>query len=153
MSEKLIATNRSARRDYSIEATYEAGLVLTGTEVKSLRRGSCSMNDAFALIRDGEVFLHNLYIAPYEEGNRFNHEPTRIRKLLLNRGEISRLIGKTKQRGFTLIPLKVYFKAGYAKIELAVAKGLAKYDKRDKIKKKEQQRDIDRAIKSYRNRD
>lgn len=151
--EKLIATNRSARRDYEIEATYEAGLVLTGTEVKSLRRGSCSMNDGFAQVRDGEVFLHNVYIAPYEEGNIHNHSPTRTRKLLLNRREISRLTGKTQQRGYTLIPLKIYFKKGYAKVELAVAKGLAKYDKREKIKRKEQQRDMERAIKDYRARD
>jgi SsrA-binding protein len=151
--EKLIATNRSARRDYDIESTYEAGLVLTGTEVKSLRRGGCSMNDSFAIVREAEVYLHNLYIAPYVEGNIHNHEPTRIRKLLLNRREIARLIGKTREKGYTLVPLKIYFLKGYAKVELAVAKGLAKYDKREKIKKKEQQRDIARAIKDYRSRD
>ncbi len=145
-----VATNRSARRDYSIEDTLEAGIVLTGTEVKSLRRGSCTMNDGFAIVRDGEVFLHNVYIAPYEEGNRYNHDPVRTRKLLLSKREISRLIGKTQQRGYTLIPMKIYFKNGFAKVELAVAKGLAKYDKREKIKKKEERREIDRAMKDFR---
>jgi len=148
--EKLIATNRSARRDYTIEATYEAGIVLTGTEVKSLRRKSCSMNDGFALVRDGEAFLYNVYIAPYEEGNRNNHDPTRTRKLLLHKSEIARLTGKTQQRGFTLIPLKIYFKDGYAKVELAVAKGMAKHDKRDKLKKREQEREMEKAMKDFR---
>lgn len=111
------------------------------------------MNDSFAIVREAEVYLHNLYIAPYVEGNIHNHEPTRIRKLLLNRREIARLIGKTREKGYTLVPLKIYFLKGYAKVELAVAKGLAKYDKREKIKKKEQQRDIARAIKDYRSRD
>jgi SsrA-binding protein len=151
MSQK-VSTNRSARRDYHIEATLEAGIVLTGTEVKSLRRYGANLNDGFALVRDGEVFMHNVHIPKYEEGNRYNHEPDRVRKLLLNKSEISRIIGKTQQRGYTLIPLKLYFKAGFAKVELALAKGLAKYDKREKIKKNEQRREIDRAMKDFRNR-
>lgn len=149
---QTVATNRTARRDYQIEETLEAGLVLTGTEVKSLRRGSCSLKDGFALVRDGEVYLMDVYIAPYEQGNRYNHDPLRVRKLLLKKSEIARLIGKTQQRGYTLIPLKMYFKNGYAKVELAVAKGLAKYDKREKIKRQESQREIQRAMKDYRRR-
>ncbi len=149
---QAVATNRTARRDYQIEETLEAGLVLTGTEVKSLRRGSCSLKDGFALVRDGEVYLMDVYIAPYEQGNRYNHDPLRARKLLLKKSEIARLIGKTQQRGYTLIPLTMYFKNGYAKVELAVAKGLAKYDKREKIKREESQREIQRAMKDYRRR-
>jgi SsrA-binding protein len=147
-----VATNRTAHRDYQIEETLEAGLVLTGTEVKSLRRGSCSLKDGFALVRDSEVYLLDVYIAPYKEGNRHNHNPLRQRKLLLKRSEIARLIGKTQQRGYTLIPLRIYFKNGYAKVELAVAKGLAKYDKREKIKREESQREIQKALKDYRRR-
>jgi len=147
---QTVATNRSARRDYEIEETLEAGLVLTGTEVKSLRRGSCSLKDGFAVIRDGEVYLMDVYIAPYKEGNRYNHDPLRRRKLLLKRSEIARLIGKTQQRGYTLIPLQIYFQNGFAKVELAIAKGLAKYDKREKIKREESQREIQKAIKNFR---
>jgi len=147
---KVVARHPTAHRDYQIEETIEAGMVLVGTEVKSLRRGSCSLKDGFALVRGGEVFLHNVYIAPYEAGNRYNHDPTRPRKLLLKKREIARLIGKTEQRGYTLIPLKIYFKDGYAKVELAVAKGLARYDKREKIRRKEQEREIERAMKEFR---
>lgn len=146
--DKLVATNRKARHDYAIEETIEAGIELKGTEVKSLRRGSCSIQDGFALVRNGEVFLMNVYIAPYQEGNRYNPDPVRRRKLLLHKQQIARLAGKVQQKGYTLIPLKVYFKDGYAKVELAVAKGLAKYDKREKIKKKEQEREMRRALKS-----
>ncbi len=147
-----VATNRTARRDYQIEETLEAGLVLTGTEVKSLRRGSCSLKDGFALVRDGEVFLLNVYIAPYKEGHRYNHDPLRVRKLLLKKSEIARLTGKTQQRGYTLIPLRIYFKKGYAKVELAVAKGLARFDKRAKLKRQEQEREIQKALKEYQRR-
>jgi len=146
---KVVATNRKARHDYEIEETYEAGLVLVGTEVKSLRRGSCSLKDGFALVKDGEVFLYNVYIAPYAEGSHYNPDPERPRKLLLHKREIARLAGKVKERGYTLIPLKVYFKDGYAKVELALAKGRAKYDKREKIKRKEQEREIRRALKEF----
>jgi SsrA-binding protein len=146
---KVVATNRKARHDYEIEETYEAGLVLVGTEVKSLRRGSCSLKDGFALIKDGEAFLYNVYIAPYEAGSHYNPDPERPRKLLLHKQEIARLSGKVKERGYTLIPLKIYFKNGYAKVELALARGVAKYDKREKIKKKEQEREIKRALKEF----
>jgi len=145
--DKLVATNRKARHDYAIEETIEAGIELKGTEVKSLRRGSCSIQDGFALIRNGEIFLMNVYIAPYQEGNRYNPDPLRRRKLLLHKQQIARLAGKVQQKGYTLIPLKVYFKDGYAKVEIGVAKGLAKYDKREKIKKKEQEREMRKALK------
>ena len=149
---KVVATHPTAHRDYQIEETIEAGMVLTGTEVKSLRRGSCSLKEGFAVVKNGEVFLYNVYIAPYEEGNRYNHDPRRPRKLLLHKREIARLIGKTEQRGYTLIPLRIYFRNGYAKVELAVAKGLAKYDKREKIRRKEQEREIQRLLKAYQKR-
>lgn len=149
---QTVATNRSARRDYQIEETLEAGLVLSGTEVKSLRCGSCSLKDGFAMVREGEVYLLDVYIAPYKQGNRYNHDPTRMRKLLLTKSEIARLIGKTQQRGYTLIPLQIYFKNGYAKVELAVAKGLAKYDKREKIKREESAREIQKAMKDFHRR-
>lgn len=145
---QVVATNRSAHHDYQIEEILEVGIALTGTEVKSLRRGSCSLKGGFARVEGGEVFLYDVYIAPYMEGNRYNPDPRRVRKLLLKRPQIARLTGLTEQRGYTLIPLQVYFKDGYAKIELAVAKGLAKYDKREKIKSKEARRDMERAIKA-----
>jgi len=147
MSEKAVATNRKARHEYRIEETIEAGIELKGTEVKSIRRGSVSLQDGFALVRNGEVFLMNVYIAPYQEGNRYNPDPLRKRKLLLKKQEIYRLQSKVKEKGYTLIPLKVYFKNGFAKVELALAKGLAKYDKREKIKKKEADREMRRILK------
>ncbi len=150
MGVKVVATNRKARHDYRIEETYEAGLVLKGTEVKSLRRGSCSLKDGFALIKDGEVFLHNVYIAPYEAGSHYNPDPERPRKLLLHRQEIVRLSTKVKERGYTLVPLRIYFKNGLAKVELALGKGRAKYDKREKIKKREEEREMRRALKEFR---
>jgi len=147
---KVIATNRKARHDYEIEESYEAGLVLVGTEVKSLRRGSCSLKDGFALVKDGELFLYNVYIAPYKEGSHYNPDPERPRKLLLHKQEIARLSSKVKERGYTLVPLKIYFKRGHAKVELALAKGRAKYDKREKIKRREQEREMKRALKEFR---
>jgi SsrA-binding protein len=150
MSIKVVATNKKARRDYEIEEVYEAGIVLVGTEVKSLRRGSVSLKEGFARIKGGEVFLYNVYIAPYQEGSRYNPDPIRPRKLLLHKREIKRLVGKIEEKGYTLIPLKIYFKNSYAKVELAVAKGLAKYDKREKLKRKEQEREIKRALKKFR---
>ncbi|MCS6902811.1 MAG: SsrA-binding protein SmpB [Candidatus Bipolaricaulota bacterium] len=145
MSEKTVATNRKARHDYQIEETIEAGIALTGTEVKSIRRGSVSLQDGFALVRNGEVFLVNVYIAPYQEGNRYNPDPLRKRKLLLKKTEIHRLQSKVKEKGYTLIPLKIYFKNSWAKVELALARGLAKYDKREKIKKRESERELRRV--------
>jgi SsrA-binding protein len=146
---KVVATNRKARHDYEIAETYEAGLVLKGSEVKSLRRGSCSLGDGFAQVKDGEVFLYNVYIAPYEEGGRWNPDPRRPRKLLLHKQEIVRLSTKVNERGYTLVPLRIYFKEGYAKVELALAKGRAKYDKREKLKKEEQEREMRRALKEF----
>ncbi|MFQ6090203.1 MAG: SsrA-binding protein SmpB [Candidatus Bipolaricaulia bacterium] len=147
---KVVATNRKARRDYEIAETYEAGLVLKGTEVKSLRRGSCSLKDGFALIKEGQAFLYNVYIAPYEAGSHYNPDPNRPRKLLLHKQEIVRLATKVSERGYTLVPLKVYFRNGHAKVELALAKGRAKYDKREKIKKREEERELRRALKGFR---
>lgn len=148
MSERVAATNRKARHEYHIEETIEAGIALTGTEVKSVRRGSVSLQDGFALVRNGEVFLINVYIAPYQEGNRYNPDPLRKRKLLLKKQEIYRLQSKVKEKGYTLVPLRIYFKNGWAKVELALARGLAKYDKREKIKKKETDRELRRALKT-----
>lgn len=150
MSTKVAATNRKARHEYQIEETIEAGIELQGTEVKSIRRGSISLQDGFALVRNGEIFLMNVYIAPYQEGNRYNPDPLRKRKLLLNRQEIYRLQSKVKEQGYTLVPLKIYFKNGWAKIELALARGLAKYDKREKIKKRESEREMRRVLKHAR---
>ncbi len=141
-------TNRKARHDYHILETVEAGLVLTGTEVKSLRGGRASLSDAFARIEQGEVFLYNMHISPYSHGNRFNHEPLRTRKLLLHKEEIRRLIGKTREQGLTLIPLKVYFNdQGWAKLELALARGKKKWDKREAIAQRDVRRQVERAMK------
>ena len=143
---KVITKNRKAFHDYFIEETYEAGIVLKGTEIKSIRAGKVNLKDSFAKIKDGEVFLMNMHVSPYEQGNRFNHDPTRTRKLLLHRKEINKLIGKTKESGFSLIPLKLYLKNGYCKVELALAKGKKKYDKREELKKKAAQLEIERAF-------
>lgn len=144
---KVVATNRRARHDYFIEETYEAGMSLQGTEVKSLRAGRASLRDSFGRIVGREIYLFNMHIPPYEHGNIANHEPTRMRKLLLNRAEIRRLIGKVKERGYTLIPLRVYFKRGYAKVELALAKGKRQYDKRHALAEKAAEREIERVFK------
>lgn len=147
---KAIAENRKARHDYFIEDTYEAGIVLKGTEIKSLRLGRVNMNDAHARIdRNGEVQLINLHIAEYEQGNRYNHDPTRSRKLLLHRKEIDRLVGLTQQQGYTIVPLKIYIKNGFAKVLIGLGKGKKKFDKREDMKKKQMKRDADRAMKEY----
>ncbi|WP_062109252.1 SsrA-binding protein SmpB [Bacillus niameyensis] len=143
---KLIAQNKKARHDYSIEETYEAGMVLQGTEIKSIRAGRINLKDSFARIHNGELFLHNVHISPYEQGNRYNHDPLRTRKLLLHRKEISKLIGESKEAGYSIIPLKVYIKNGYAKVLIGLAKGKKKYDKREDLKRKEAKRDIERAF-------
>lgn len=142
----LIAQNRKARHDYAIEATYEAGLVLTGTEVKSLRQGRASLVDAYATVEGGEVWLYGMHIPEYAMGTWTNHEPRRKRKLLLNRMEIAKIAGKTKETGLTLIPLSLYFKDGYAKVELAVAKGKRSYDKRQTLAERDAKRETDRAL-------
>ncbi|MDQ0177617.1 SsrA-binding protein SmpB [Bacillus chungangensis] len=144
---KLIAQNRKARHDYFVEDTYEAGVVLQGTEIKSIRAGRVNLKDSFARIQQGEVYLYNMHVSPYEQGNRYNHDPLRTRKLLLHRKQINKLIGDTKEQGYSLIPLKLYLKNGYAKILIGLAKGKKKYDKREDLKKKEAKRDIERAFK------
>ena len=148
--EKIVATNRKARHDYHILETYEAGMVLQGTEVKSLRQGQANLKDSFARIEGGEIFLHNLHISPYEFGIVAEQDPTRTRKLLLHKKEIKRLLGKTAERGLTLIPLQLYFKQELAKVELALAKGKRSYDKRQDLKKREAEREIERAVKDRR---
>ncbi|CAM3004534.1 SsrA-binding protein SmpB [Paenibacillus sediminis] len=145
---KVLAQNKKASHDYFIEDTYEAGMVLTGTEIKSLRMGRANISDAFATIRNGEIFIHNMHISPFEQGNRFNpSDPTRARKLLLHKEQIHKLLGLTKQEGYTIVPLKVYVRNGYAKLLLGLGKGKKQYDKRDTAAKKDAQRDIQRALK------
>jgi SsrA-binding protein len=148
--EKIVCQNPKAHRDFFLEEKYETGIELKGSEVKSLRDAKASIKESFAMVKEGEVFLINSYIAPYEGANRFNHEPTRERKLLLHKREIERLIGKTRIRGYTLIPVKLYFKNGCAKVELALAKGKKDYDKREDIKRREAQREIDKVFKKNR---
>jgi SsrA-binding protein len=142
---KAITSNRRARHDYAILETYEAGIVLTGTEVKSLRQGRASLTDAFATLDGGEVFLRNMHIPEYTQGTWTNHEPRRTRKLLLHRQEIAKLIGKTKESGLTLVPLQLYFSDGKVKVELALARGKRSYDKRQDLAKRDAQREIARA--------
>ena len=145
---KVICQNRKAYHDYHIEETFEAGIALSGTEVKSLREGKANVKDSYVIIKDNEVSLLNCHISPYSHGNIMNHDPLRTRKLLLHRKEINRLWGKTAMRGFTLIPLKIYFKGPYAKIEIALARGKKLFEKRETIKEKEARREIARAMKS-----
>lgn len=147
---KVVATNRKARHEYEILDTFEAGLVLKGPEVKSLREGKVGFQDAFARVEGGEVWLHSLHISPYEQANRFNEDPLRPRKLLLHRQEILKLIGKVEEKGLTLIPLSVYFRRGYAKVTLALARGRKTYDKREKLKRKTQEDEARRAMDPYR---
>ena len=147
-SEKVVATNRKAFHDYFIEERYEAGIMLQGTEVKSLREGRVNLQDSYASVRGSEVYLHQGHISPYSHGNIMNHDPTRVRKLLLHKAEIHKLLGKTHQKGLTLVPLRIYFsKRGYAKVELGLAKGKKLYDRRETIKTREAGREVQRAIK------
>jgi SsrA-binding protein len=143
---KMIAQNRKARHDYAVIDTYECGVVLTGTEVKSLRLGRASLVDGFATIDDGEVFLRNVHIAEYDQGSWTNHEPRRTRKLLLHKAEILRLIGKTKESGLTLVPLSLYFSEGKVKVELALARGKKSYDKRQDLAKRDADKEVRRAV-------
>ena len=147
---KIIAQNRRARHEYHVLETFEAGLALRGTEVKSLRRGRASLPESYARVEGGEVFLLNAHIGEYEEGNRYNHDPIRPRKLLLHRREISRLIGRVEERGLTLVPLKLYFRRGKAKVELALARGKKTHDRREDIARREAEREIAAAEKSRR---
>jgi len=144
---KVLAQNKKASHDYFIEDTYECGLVLTGTEIKSLRQGKSNISDAFATIRGGEAFIHNMHISPFEQGNRHNpSDPTRARKLLLKKFEIAKLVGLTKREGYTLVPLKIYVRNGYAKLLMGLGRGKKNYDKRDSAAQRDAQRDIQRAL-------
>ncbi len=147
---KIVTSNKKAFHDYQILEKIEAGLVLTGTEVKSLREGRCNLKDSYARIRDGEVWLIGMHISPYKNAGYASHEPERDRKLLLHKDEIRRLHRKVQEKGVTLVPLKVYFKRGLAKVELGVAAGKRKYDKRQEIARREQERDLKRLEKKYR---
>ncbi len=143
---KLIAQNKKAYHDYHIEETFEAGIVLTGTEVKSLRQGRANLRDSYASFDGGELYLIGAHISPYEQGNIFNHDPLRNRKLLMHRSELKRLVGKIQRTGYTMVPTKMYFKDGRAKVEVALARGKALYDKREALARKDAQRDVERAL-------
>ncbi len=147
MGEKLICNNKKAYHDYFIEEKFEAGMVLKGTEVKSLRNGKANLNDSFALVKNGEAFLHNLHISPYAFGNRENHDPDRMRKLLLHKAQIVKLFAKIREQGYSFIPLRIYFKDGLVKVELGLAKGKKLYDKREDMKEKDHKRDMAQAMK------
>ena len=144
---KLVAQNKKAHFEYFLEELFEAGLSLSGTEVKSLRLGKCSLKESFVRIEKGEAFLYNMHISPYEQGNIFNKDPLRTRKMLLHKSEIRRLIGKVKTDGYTIVPVRLYFKGNYAKVEIALAKGKKLYDKRQDIAKKDQKREAEREFK------
>ena len=148
MGIKIIATNKKAYHEYYIDDTYEAGIVLTGTEVKSIRAGQVNLKESFCRIMNGELFINNMNISPYEQGNRENHEPTRIRKLLLHHAEIDKLIRLTEQKGMTMVPTKLYFKANYVKLEIGVGRGKNLHDKRQTLKSKEADREMAKALKS-----
>ncbi len=146
MGEKTVVTNRRARREYFIEDTYEAGLVLTGSEIKSIRAGRANLQDSYVTIREGEAWLVNSHVAPYRQANVQNHEPKRDRKLLLHRRQIHRLMGQVQAKGYTIVPLRLYLKDNRAKVEIALARGKKLYDKRDDLAKRQAQRDIERAL-------
>ena len=147
MKEKIFAQNRKAKHDFHIEEVYEAGIALQGTEVKSIREGRVNLKDSFAKVENGELFLYNMHISPYDQGNIFNHDPLRTRKLLMHKMEIKRLIGLTKEKGYTLIPLRLYLRNGKIKVELGLAKGKRHYDKRRALKEKTVDREIEKALK------
>ncbi len=144
--EKIIAQNKTARLNYFIDDTYEAGIALVGTEVKALREGKANLKDSYALVRDGEVFVHDMHISPYSFGNRLNHDPLRVRKLLLHKKEIKKLYGKSREKGLAIIPLKMYFKSGKIKVEIGVGRGKRLYDKRESLKVKADRREIERGL-------
>lgn len=148
--ERLVCTNKKVRRNYAIDGTYEAGMVLMGTEVKALRQGKAHLKDSYARIKDGEIFLVDTHISPYSHGNQLNHEPERIRKLLMHKREIRKLYGKTRERGYTLVPLKIYFKDGKAKVEIGLGKGKKLHDKREDLKRKDMEREMERSFKGKR---
>ena len=144
---KLIANNKKAYHDFFIDETYECGIALHGTEVKSMRMGKCSIKEAFVRIEDGEVFVYGMHVSPYEKGNIFNKDPLRVKKLLLHKYEINKLLGKIKEKGYTLVPLQVYFKDGKVKVEIGLARGKKLYDKREAIAKKDQRREAEKEFK------
>lgn len=146
-SQKLIANNKKAYHDFFIDETYECGIALHGTEVKSMRMGKCSIKEAFVRIEDGEVFVYGMHVSPYEKGNIFNKDPLRVKKLLLHKYEINKLLGKIKEKGYTLVPLQVYFKDGKVKVEIGLARGKKLYDKREAIAKKDQRRETEKEFK------
>jgi SsrA-binding protein len=143
---KVVSQNKKAYHDYFLEETYEAGIVLQGTEIKSIRAGKCNLKDSYARIQNGEAWLYSMHVSPYEQGNRYNHDPLRPRKLLLHGKEIAKLYGEAKETGMALVPLKIYLKNGFAKVLLGLAKGKKNYDKRETLKKKEANREIERAF-------
>lgn len=147
MNKKIITTNRKAYHDFTIFDKYTAGIVLSGTEIKSIRKGAVNLKDSFAKIEDGEIFLYKCHISPYEQGNRYNHEPERTRKLLLNKKEILKMLGKVKKENYTIVPLELFLTSGFAKLEIGLAKGKKIHDKREDIAKKSQDRDMQRAMK------
>ena len=147
MDKKVITTNRKAFHDYTIFEKYVAGIVLTGTEIKSVRKNAINLKDSFCKIEDGEIFLYNCHISPYEQGNRYNHKAERTRKLLLTKKEILKMHSKIKKDGYTIVPLEVFITKGFAKVEIGLAKGKKLHDKRDDIAKKDHQREMDRASK------
>ncbi len=144
--QKILADNRKARHDYFLEESFEAGVQLTGTEVKSLRLGRAQIKDSFVRIENGEAIVYNMHISAYEQGNRFNHDPLRPRKLLLHKKELDRLYGKTREKGYTIVPVKIYLKGGWIKIEIALAKGKKSFDKRETIAKRDADRKIAQAL-------
>lgn len=146
-SQKLIANNKKAYHDFFIDETYECGIALHGTEVKSMRMGKCSIKEAFVRIEDGEVFVYGMHVSPYEKGNIFNKDPLRVKKLLLHKYEINKLLVKIKEKGYTLVPLQVYFKDGKVKVEIGLARGKKLYDKREAIAKKDQRREAEKEFK------
>lgn len=146
-SQKLIANNKKAYHDFFTDETYECGIALHGTEVKSMRMGKCSIKEAFVRIEDGEVFVYGMHVSPYEKGNIFNKDPLRVKKLLLHKYEINKLLGKIKEKGYTLVPLQVYFKDGKVKVEIGLARGKKLYDKREAIAKKDQRREAEKEFK------
>ncbi len=144
---KLIANNKKAYHDYFIDEKYECGIALHGTEVKSLRMGKCSIKESFVRIQDGEVWIYGMHVSPYEKGNIFNKDPLRVKKLLMHKAEINKLLGKTKEKGYTLVPLEVYFSHGKAKVQIGLARGKKLYDKREDIAKKDQRREAEKEFK------
>lgn len=149
MDIKIVANNKKAYHDYFIDSTYETGIVLVGSEVKSIRLGGVNLKDSFCIIKNGEIFILNMHVSPYEKGSYFNEDPRRTRKLLMKRAEIDKLLGKVSSKGYTLVPTKIYFKGGLVKVEIGLAKGKELHDKRDSIKEKDMKRDIQRQLKNY----